>query len=169
MKKVLWISFLFILFPLIQTEAKRIKHSLRVEKETKGSGKQISVNVKGINMTDSLSLEKDQRENLLKIKFAGYDKEANSSYESFLIINSSEKDLTGFEVKIDYLDMQDRMLHSRTIKEDIKVPSGETRRTDVKSWDIQHTYYYYLGNEPKKVATPYKVTFTPTFFWIEDQ
>ena len=155
-------------------EAKKIKQNLSIEKESKknkSETKKIEQTIPGVEIfpTDSLEKFKALFGGDKAIGFAGYDKEANSSKESFLIVNPSEYTLTGFTVDINYLDMQGRMLHSRKLTEPCFVPPGETRRIDLRSWDSQKTYYYYLGNAPKKVATPYQVSITPLSFWIEDR
>lgn len=156
-----------------ETEAKKIKNSFKIEKEGKSSGKSAN-RIKGIeiSITDTLNSDTHIREfahDLKQCRFAGYDKEVNSNIESFILINDSGKDLAGFKLRIDYLDMSDRKLHTRDIEEKCNIPAGETRRLDIKSWDLQHTYYYYLGNKPRKVATPYKVSFSPVSFWIREE
>lgn len=146
------------LIGVLPIEARKVKNNLKVEKEskTKDSGKVL---IEGQEVQPDFVL----------CSFSGYDKEANSNKESFILSNPSQYILTGYEVRIDYLDMQGRMLHSRTIKEPCFIPSGETRRFDLNSWDKQHTYYYYLGNEPRRVATPFQVAFTPLRFWILEE
>lgn len=183
-KLILLFSLIFILAGVC--EAKKIKHSFKIEKEQKNAGKKNTEEIKkgkAINLKDSLifnsaitesvvdtisGLEINLLQDLKKCLFAGFDKEVNSSKESFILKNDSQQKIIGFIVRIDYLDMKGRMLHSRTIEEEGEVPPGETRRFDIRSWDIQHTYYYYRGNEPKKVATPFDVKFTPEVFFIED-
>ena len=64
--------------------------------------------------------------------------------------------------------MKGRMLHSRIVELDCEVPPEESRKFDITSWDKQHTYYYYLGNEPKKVATPFQVKFLPLSFRVKE-
>lgn len=100
------------------------------------------------------------------IRFTGYDKTLPSKKESFLIVNRSDAEIKKIGIRITYLDMKDRMLHSRDITVDCTVPPGETRRGDISSWDVQNTYFYYLGPEPRRVATPYKVRFEPLWFLI---
>ena len=151
--------------------ARKIKNTLRIDKDKTRSkiekprfeGKCFSLNDSSIYAlsADSLTLQE-----LKLVEFSGYDKEPNSNQESFILVNSSPNCITGYKVRIDYLDMQGRMLHSRELMDECFVPAGENRRFDTKSWDLQHTYYYYLGNEPKKVATPFQVSFTPLAFWI---
>lgn len=175
MKAITAISLLLAVFACTldvnEASARKYKYSLSVDKESKRK-KAKPENIPGVmvNLSDTLDLENSdlpEMAELRKVNFAGYDKEPNSSTESFLLVNPSGQNLTGFEVRIDYLDMQGRMLHSRTVKQACFVPAGETRRFDLKSWDVQHTYYYYLGNEPKRVATPFQVVFHPVSLWLE--
>ena len=149
---------LLILFSLFlmatPSGAKKIKNSFKIEKESK---------------TDVKSGERMRGEELVPsdsiCTFTGYDKDINSNMESFILVNHSEDTITGFRIRIDYLDLQGRMLHSRIVKESCDVPPGEARRVDVRSWDKQHAYYYYLGNEPRRVATPFKVEFKLEGVW----
>lgn len=100
------------------------------------------------------------------ISFSGYDKNISSPKEAFLITNASPVTLQAFKVRIDYYDMNGLMLHSRTCSAECMVPPGETRKTDIPTWDRQHSFFYYLSNAPRKVATPYKVTITPLAYWV---
>lgn len=169
-KLIILLSALIILCPL--GEAKKIRNSFRIDK-TEDSGKDVT-KIGGVPfvLADTMYCSQGDHDSILislkEVVFAGYDKEPNSSLESFILVNPSKHAITGYEVRIDYLDMQGRMLHSRTVKNSCMVPAGETRRFDLKSWDPQHTYYYYLGNEPKRVATPFKVAFYPLTIWIEE-
>ena len=167
------LAFLILMVILIpfMVEGTKVKNSFKIEKEQK-KGKNIEDGIpegREVILSDTVVLTPEDSliyHKLETVSFAGYDKEANSVKESFILVNSSDHLISGFEVRIDYLDMQGRMLHSRIIKEKCFVPPGETRRLDIKSWDVQHTYYYYLGNEPKRVATPFQVSFKPQRYWI---
>lgn len=165
MKKVFIFVFpLFLLgFPL-EMDGRKVKTSYKIEKENKD--KKHSKDASTSFMAEGVELEADY-EGLKGISFVGYDKEVNSNQESFIIVNDSKMNLTGYHVRIDYLDMRDRMLHSREVKRTCVVPAGESRKVDISAWDTQKTYYYYLGNEPKKVATPFKVVFHPKSFWVK--
>ena len=172
MRVTVCLFLISLAFPF-NLDAKKIKNSFKIEKETKGTrfdSNLINLEDDEINLTDSVILRDsgltDVIEELLKCKFAGYDKELNSNIESFIIVNSGGRWIKGFKIRIDYLDMTDRMLHSRVISQSVEVPPGESRRVDLKSWDSQHTYYYYLGNEPRRVASPFKVAISPLSFWI---
>lgn len=171
MKILRYFIFLLIGLTVLTIEGKKVKNSLKIEKESKVNKSESQISGREIILADTLSSTpafEDLIKNLTMISFSGYDKEPNSNLESFFIVNPSGKTITGMEVRIDYLDMQNRMIHSRTIKDNCYVPAGETRRFDFKSWDTQHTYYYYLGNEPKRVATPFKVKIKPISYWIEE-
>lgn len=162
----------FFFFCLQGAEAKKVKTSLSIVKETGTSRDKSHPEFEGkeIVMTDSVSPgeDKDIREQLLHCIFTGYEKEINSNKESFILKNEGNFEVSGFKVKIVYYDMQGRMLHSQTVTLPCEVPPGEARKFDIRSWDSQHTYFYYLGNEPKKVATPFKVEFKPLSIWIKD-
>lgn len=178
MKFFIWllkISFLFLLSLMIpgnEAYSKKIKQSLKVEKQGNKRNSRNTENVSEIeiNILDSINTG-DVPLNLKveKVKFAGYEKEVNANSETFLVINDNEEAIIRFKVRIIYKDMQGRMLHSREITEKCMIPAHETRKLDISSWDKQHTYYYYLGNEPKKTATPYKVEFQPLSIWIAHQ
>lgn len=171
MKKLLFLSLILFGLCALPFEAKKIRNVLKIEKESnRGKEKESFIDGKKINLSDTLYLKdhdlKDEIHELLKVAFAGYEKEAGSSKESFIMINPSCYDISGIEIRIKYSDLQGRMFHSRNVKESCYIPSGETRRFDIKSWDTQHTYYYYLGNEPKRVATPFQVSIEPVSIWI---
>lgn len=171
---IIFLLVLLVTFHTVESvEAKKIKNSFKIEKESSKDKKQTEIRIEGKKVTieanDSLSGSNGEYELLLNgITFSGYDKEVNSSKESFLVSNKSEVPVTGFEIRIDYLDMKGRMLHSREVKKSCLIPPGETRKVDIPAWETQHTYYYYLGNEPKRVATPFQVAITPKCYWIEE-
>ena len=170
----LFLFALIIMATPSASDAKKIKQSLKVKNKSKIENPAKTKENSSLKIDasqDSVSYVNHRGEEIIfypeKVRFAGYDKEVNSSKESFLIINESEATLKEIAAEIIYLDMKDRMLHSRTIELKCDIPPGETRRKDIGSWDLQHTYYYYLGNEPKKVATPYKVKLQPVSFIID--
>lgn len=167
------IIFLIISFLPMVAEGKKVKTSFKIEKEKKEKNEKVTV-LKMIGEEVPVSTSSTETDEDViplnisnKIRFVGYDKEINSSQESFIIVNETDYEVTGFRVSIDYMDLRDRMLHSRDIERPCEIPPGESRKIDIPSWDTQKTYYYYLGNEPKKVATPYKVLFHPQSFWVK--
>lgn len=168
------VVILLLIIPFNQLlSAKKIRQVHKIEKTEKGK-KKISGNKKSksgeriichntyvINTNDSTSLifEADS------IKFTGYDKPASASKESFHIINSSEMDINKVGIRITYLDLKGRMLHSRDEVVTCHIPSGQTRLVTIPTWDVQHTFFYHLGPEPGKVATPYNVAID--LLWVE--
>lgn len=152
---------------------KKIKQSLKVKKETAVNPVTGEDYIPGkkIDLSENNSLvEPDSISGkyIGQLRFSGYEKEINSKKESFLISNNSHDLIHGLKVRIVYLDMNGRMFHSRETSNKCNLPQGETRKIDIPSWDNQNTYFYYLGNEPKKVATPFKVEIIPLAVWIEE-
>ena len=165
------LSALIILFAPYDSYSKKIKQSLKVKTEKSGkkgnktdsdsSGELITVDICD---TDSATFVKDSilySIPLSAIRFAGYDKTLTSAKESFHIINETPYHIMGMTIRIVYKDMKDRMLHSRDVAIEKEIPHDETRKIDIPSWDSQKSFYYYLSNEPKRVAAPYKITITP--------
>lgn len=151
-------------------EAKKIKTTLKINKERneKVNPEKLENNFKLILRDDSVFLKYGNTFSFDSISFLGYEKEINSNHETFLIKNNSEARIMAFKIKIIYKDLKDRMFHSRIIDNECDIPPKETRKIDINTWDKQKTYYYYLGNEPRKVATPYKVEFSLLSVAIED-
>ncbi|MBD5357630.1 MAG: hypothetical protein HDR88_11605 [Bacteroides sp.] len=154
--------------------ARKIKQSLKINKEkyatTTNKDNTIPKN-RELSAEESSYLWIGKEQVLFSpdsISFAGYEKEVNANNEAFLVVNNNDVTLTGIKIKIVYYDLKNRMLHSRTLIEDCIVPPHETRKVYISSWDKQKSHFYYLCNEPKKIATPYKVKIIPLAFFIED-
>lgn len=171
-KKSFIILILFCLLTIIECQfignAKKIRQVHKIETPRGGRGtndlptkkpKRIMAEDSVTDGTAGLNYITDS------ISFSGYDKPAPSSKESFHITNSSTTTINKVGIRITYLDLKNRMLHSRDVEVNCCVPGGESRLTSIPSWDIQHTFFYYLGPEPKKVATPYKVVIK--LLWVE--
>ena len=93
------------------------------------------------------------------VAFAGYEKTLSSSQESFFATNKTDSLITRLDIELNYLDMTGRQLDTRRITLDTQMTPGQTRRFDIKSWDRQKVFYYYLSPAPRSShATPYKVT-----------
>ncbi len=92
------------------------------------------------------------------IIFTGYDKPIGADRESVFIINNSGQTIDKINITIDYFDILDRKLTSRTLNIIYSIPDKETRLVAFKTWDIQHSFYYYKSRKPRTQATPYKVT-----------
>lgn len=155
--------------------ARKIKQTLKIKTEKRDANVKISDNDSQQNWVTAnenpIIILSDGREVLFSpdsVSFAGYEKEANAKNETVLITNKSEATIYGVKFEIVYTDLQDRMLHSRTVTLPCNLPPRETRKIDFKSWDNQRSYFYYLGNQPRKVATPYKVKIVPLAFVLKD-
>lgn len=168
---------LLLLAPLAllhqQSAGKKIKQSLKIEKTSKTSKKDpgYAANISQRLPADSvctivISAGDTVDFNPASIRLSGYDKPVNARKESFLITNESPLAITGASLKITYRDMKGRMLHSRTASLKCNVPPGETRKTEISSWDTQNSFYYYLSSEPRKIAAPYKVEIQPAAFFV---
>lgn len=95
------------------------------------------------------------------IVVSGYDKPLRSYGESFFVTNKTDSAITGVELTIDYRDIRGRQLHHRSLRHDIDLPAGETRRADIRSWDRRQTFYYIRGPKPRTSGvTPYDVKIT---------
>lgn len=163
----------------VDSDAKKIRQSLKIEKDkksAKGKGKEAQTKsmeeeFEGIKVNVLKGDEPESGNDGLvfspeKVSFSGYDKQATSTIESFLVTNNSQYDISAVKVRIYYKDMKGRMLHSRDISKKCHVKKGETRKLDVSTWDKQKSYYYYLSNEPRRVSTPYQVDMEALAYWI---
>ncbi len=143
---------------LQSASAKKIKqtHKLEVNKGKETSGKR--------NKKQKIYIEADS---LLadSIRFSGYDKPINAKKETFHLSNSTSRNLKKVGIRVTYLDLNGRMLHMRETEAECDIPTGETRLVSIPTWDRQNTFYYYLGPEPRRVATPYKTSIS--LLWIE--
>lgn len=92
------------------------------------------------------------------ITFSGYEKTLRSTKESFFATNRTDSAITNLNIVITYKDMKGRTLDCRKVSVDIEIPTGETRRIDIRSWDRQKVFYYHLSSPPKAAqATPYRI------------
>ena len=106
-------------------------------------------------MTDSIAIFLPD-----SLSFKNFDKTASSSQESFFITNDTPWHLSRVVLGIRYLRADtDETLHERTATIDIDIPAGATRQAVIKSFDRQHSYYYYRSQQPRKAATAFKVVF----------
>lgn len=161
---------LILLLSPSDTYSRKVKQSLKVKTEKSDKSRDNGIDTVSVNLIrvdvckpDSATFMKDSvvySFPLSSIRFSGYDKTLTASKESFHAINETPYDIMEMTLLIVYKDMQDRMLHSRKVTTKKEIPHDETRKIDIPSWDNQKSFYYYLSNEPKRVAAPYKVTIT---------
>ena len=137
-------------------EARKIRTRHAIPKDSpKDNGPANSVMTSSISiMSDSALFCERVRPS---IRFYGFDKTAASNMESFFISNGLDRTVSELVVIITYSDMKGRQLHRQEVKIDCTIPPGETRRTDIKSWDTQKSFYYHKSAKPKRQATPFDV------------
>ncbi|MDE5877726.1 MAG: hypothetical protein K2H47_09575 [Muribaculaceae bacterium] len=148
----LFLSVLLISICTAISEGRKIKLHLRPPAATETSSDTGQIEV----TADSLA---SAPYTLGMITFSGYDKEAPANVESFFITNNTDRILKSLTLVIYYRTLDGRSLHSRRVTVEPKAAPGTTVRTDIKTWDRQHTFYYHRGNRPRKKATPYEVAF----------
>lgn len=139
---------------LQDANARKIRTRLPTTKNALAEKDSISDLIYVLSEADSTP-DFDSIKNL--IRFYGYDKTANSSMESFFMVNGCEFKLTRLALEIVYFDLQGRQLHQRLVEFDCSLPPHQTRRKDIKSWDIQKSFYYHQSAKPRRQATPFDV------------
>lgn len=144
-----------ILIPSAQARKIKTKHTV-----TKYTAVSESTEKDASNLTISMDTDSvDFRSRIVPaIRFYGFDKTVTGSQESFFISNALESHVNGMEILITYFDMKGRQLHRRRVSLDCNIPSGETIRTDIKSWDTQKSFYYHRSVKPRRQATPFEVS-----------
>ena len=173
------ISLFIILLPSSIAEGRKIGYKLpsketvkeKAEKGSKGTfkveireeGQSINVNRDSI-YSDTPSDARYSREN---IKFTGFDKKLNSNSESFFITNKTQHLLTGVDLTIDYLTPDGRQLHKKFYHINCNIPVGETRKTDIKSWDTQRSFYYVKSAPTRADGSPFIVKFYPSAIYLK--
>lgn len=117
------------------------------------------VSAKGDNYNHGCSID--------QIIFSGFDKTIKSSKESFFIKNNTDRALKGVVVSIDYRMPDGRQLTKRLLRLVCDIPAGETRKVDIPTFDIQHSYYYLRSAAPKKGGNAFEVIFIPEAYYFQ--
>ena len=65
-----------------------------------------------------------------------------------------------------YSTMDGNVLHERRVVVPVDLKPGETKLVSVKTFDVQHVFYYYGSGKPRKSATPFKVAYRLTGYDI---
>ena len=99
------------------------------------------------------------QETARNLKFIAYDKKTNSAKETFFIDNGSETSLSALELEISYFNQSGKQIHKRKVEINQLLPSKETRKVDITSWDTQKSFHYVNSVPSKKGSTPYTVRF----------
>lgn len=185
MKRLLYIFLLLIIALPCDLSARKIGYKIKStnkEKTAKSSGKSgayIGVVAKDITPADTVgdmvngsfmvasyceSCNNGYR--LDQLKFSGFDKKLRNSKESFFIKNLTDRTLTGVVLYIDYRTPDGRQLTKRLLKLTCDIPSGETRKADIPTFDAQHSFYYIDSESSKRGGNPFKVTFDPVAYYL---
>ena len=100
------------------------------------------------------------------IVMKGYSKRASDSKESFFLTSRLKHRVSSVRLLMRYSAMDGTVLHERRVVVPVDLKPGETRLVSVKTFDVQHLFYYYGGNKPRKSATPFKVAYRLTGYDI---
>lgn len=95
------------------------------------------------------------------ILLSGYDKPLRSNTESMFAVNNTGQSVSGLRLRIEYMDMSGRQLHSRDVDINCDIPAGATRQLNFRSWDRQHSFVYHRSQRPKRADySPYDIRCT---------
>ena len=122
---------------------------------------------RGSFMVASQCLDCNNGYKISQVGFYGYDKPQSSANETFMISNGTDRTMTGIALYIDYTDTEGSQITKKYVKLSCRIPPGETRIAEIKSWDTQKSYYYINSQPSRHSGTPYKVTFDPVSFWLQ--
>lgn len=96
------------------------------------------------------------------VTIKGFAKRASDSKESFFITNNTRHRMSAVRLLIRYTTMNGELLTQRSVTVPVSLKPGETKLVEVKSFDVQRLFYYYAGPQPRKQATPFKVSYRLT-------
>ena len=113
---------------------------------------------------DSIDLAPDVNPDGIVMK--GFSKRASDSKESFYLTSRLTHRISSVRLLMRYMTMDGNVLHERRIVVPVDLKPGETKLVSVKTFDVQHLFYYYGGNKPRKSATPFKVAYRLTGYDI---
>ena len=147
---ILPISILLLQAPNA-AHAKKVRVKLKSPQNTE---KRISRPNRKIQPLDSLTLADISS----KIEIAGFEKNASSKMESFLITNNSGYAIQALELELTYSDLQGRMIHKRSLPIEVVIPQNETRSVSIKSFDQQKSLYYKKSTPPRSGGMPFDIS-----------
>lgn len=96
------------------------------------------------------------------VTIKGFAKRASDSKESFFITNNTRHRMSAVRLLMRYTTMNGELLTQRSVTVPVSLKPGETKLVEVKSFDVQRLFYYYAGPQPRKQATPFKVSYRLT-------
>lgn len=151
---------LLILMVCAGAGARKVSLKLKGDKEESATGM-----VRGSFMVASQCTDCNNGYRLEQVVFSGFDKPGNSSTESFFITNNTDRTLSGVTLYIEYLTPDGRQLHKQFLRLNCNIPAGQTRKTDIKSWDTQRSFHY-EKSAPSRRSAPFAVRFDPVAFYL---
>lgn len=92
------------------------------------------------------------------VTIRGFNKRVNDNYETFFVQNNTGFHIAGITVTLKYVEIDGALLHERTVHVSCDLPAWKSKQVSVNSFDRQHMFYYYLSGQPRKSATPFKVS-----------
>lgn len=102
-----------------------------------------------------------------QVKLYSFDKASSSDWETFFVENNTDRVLTGLSVYIIYKSMDGKQFHKRYVAlENLYIPAGETRQISTRSFDKQHSFYYYESSAGRSGARPFKVAIDPVAVYL---
>ena len=100
------------------------------------------------------------------IVMKGFSKRASDSKESFFLTSRLKHRISSVRLLMRYSTMDGNVLHERRVVVPVDLKPGETKLVTVKTFDVQHLFYYYGSGKPRKSATPFKVAYRLTGYDI---
>lgn len=157
-------AVLWLLIAASPLDARKVRSKLPVDSRT---GKELNMK-KGSQTIYADCPDSSDAQYVRRIGFSGYDKKASAEKESFFITNNSDRTLTGVSFYIVYSTLDSLQLHRRLVELDCSVKPGETEKFDIRSWDTQKSFRYYLSETPRRRrSTPYIVSFEPVRIYLK--
>lgn len=153
--KLAAISFFVVMSGTGTLSGRRVRTAHKVSKVPMESSVAGNVPVKVVLKADTTPEWKSIAE---RIRFSGFDKTPSSNKESFFITNSTDSTLRGVRVEIEYTDLNGRELHRRSMDIECDIPSSDTRRVDIPTWDLQHAFRHYRCAATRRPTTPFRVS-----------
>lgn len=102
-----------------------------------------------------------------QVKLYSFDKASSSDWETFFVENNTDRVMTGLSVYIIYKSMDGKQFHKRFVAFDnLYIPAGETRQVSTRSFDKQHSFYYYESSAGRSGARPFKVAIDPVAVYL---
>lgn len=146
---------LAVVFLCGNAEGRKISLKLKGDKKESATGM-----VRGSFMVSSQCPDCNNGYTLHQVVFSGFDKPASSSKETFFITNNTDRTMTGVTLYIEYLTPDGRQLHKQFLRLSCNIPAGETRMSEIKSFDTQRSFHY-EKSAPSRRSAPFIVRFDP--------